>query len=180
MMKKVTKEFVRGKTKSALEKGRQHHNFVGIGCWAVFPFRWLLLNHLVVREKAILNQFEDFALICGGFLEHLRMGGGHGAGKRTLGEKSRVHGKEAICARKERNGGGGEEWFRFWPKSLFIGYGGEWGPDGPQWIAKVFGEELISQRSRFDPISFKTKGIKERFRKNLVTAIRVKKERRKC
>jgi hypothetical protein len=58
------------------------------------------LKHLVVREKAILDQFEDFALICGGFLEHLRMGGNHGAGKTTLGEKSRAQGKE-------RNGGNG-------------------------------------------------------------------------
>jgi hypothetical protein len=31
-------------------------------------------------EKAILDYLEEFAHICGGFLEHLKMGSGHGVG----------------------------------------------------------------------------------------------------
>jgi hypothetical protein len=39
------------------------------------------LEHLAVRKKVILDQLEDLALICGGFLEHRGMGGDHGAEK---------------------------------------------------------------------------------------------------
>jgi hypothetical protein len=40
------------------------------------------LEHLAVKEKAILDQLEDFAFIGGGFLEHIQMRGGHGKGSR--------------------------------------------------------------------------------------------------
>jgi hypothetical protein len=39
------------------------------------------LEHLVVKKKEIRDQFEELVLICGGFLEHRGMGGGHGVGE---------------------------------------------------------------------------------------------------
>jgi hypothetical protein len=78
VMQKTTEEFVGGKAKSALKKGHQHHNFFGIRCWDVFPFHQPPLKHRTVEEEAILDLFDEFALIYGGWLEHLRMGSGHG------------------------------------------------------------------------------------------------------
>jgi hypothetical protein len=55
---------------------------------------------------------------------------------------------------------------------LFIGGSQSWGPNGPPKIG-----ELISQRSRLDPIWIKTKGIEEQFREILTMTIQVRKKR---
>jgi hypothetical protein len=36
-MQKIVEEFIGGKAESTLEKGGQHHNFVGIRCWGCLP-----------------------------------------------------------------------------------------------------------------------------------------------
>jgi hypothetical protein len=51
------------------------------------PITVSLSEHLTVRKKAIFDQFEDLALVCSGFLEHLRMGDNHGVGGENLGRR---------------------------------------------------------------------------------------------
>jgi hypothetical protein len=58
---------------------KEHHNLVGIWCRDIFSFCWSPSEHLVGRKEVILDQLEDFTLICSGFLEHFWMGSGHGA-----------------------------------------------------------------------------------------------------
>jgi hypothetical protein len=79
---KTAEEFVGRKPKPALEERRQYYNLIGIGRGDVYPFSWTPLEHFVVREKVILDQLEDFTLICGAFLEHFGMGGGREARRR--------------------------------------------------------------------------------------------------
>jgi hypothetical protein len=61
------------------------------------------LEHLTVRKKSIDHQFEDLALIHGGFLEHLRMGGGHGMGEENLGQRiGEMRDGGEMCTRKKK------------------------------------------------------------------------------
>jgi hypothetical protein len=55
------------------------------------------LKHLTVREKVILDQFEDFALICGGFLEHFWMGSDHGAMRGNPKRRFKEHKEGRRC-----------------------------------------------------------------------------------
>jgi hypothetical protein len=98
MMKDIAHKFTGRKPKSMGEEGRKHHNLIGIGCGDVFPFHRCPLEHLTVGKKLIGDQFEDLILICGGCLEHLEMGGGHGV------EEHGVHEKGAEMAAELRNG----------------------------------------------------------------------------
>jgi hypothetical protein len=74
MMKETKNKFTGGKSKSAGEEGKKHHNLISIGCGDVFPFRQSPLGHLMVRKKSIGDQFEDLILTRGGFFGTSRDG----------------------------------------------------------------------------------------------------------
>jgi hypothetical protein len=108
MIKEATEETAVGEAKSVLEEGRQHHNLVGIGCRDVFPFCRPPLEHLAIRKKVIFDQLEDFALICGGFLEYPLVGGDHdGREKNPRWRDSRTHERRNV--REEEESGDGDE-----------------------------------------------------------------------
>jgi hypothetical protein len=78
------------------------------------------LKHLVVREKAILDQLEDFAFISGGFLEHIWTRGGHGKGRRILGKSARRARESEVCKRREEMVSAEESGLGFNLSPLFI------------------------------------------------------------
>jgi hypothetical protein len=54
------------------------------------------------REESNFDQFEDLDLICGGFLEHLEMGGSHDVGEENPRRRFKRAMKETECVRKEK------------------------------------------------------------------------------
>jgi hypothetical protein len=84
-----------------LEKGRQHHNLVGIRCRDIFPISQLPSEHFTVRKEMIPDQLQDFALISSRFLEHFRTGSGHGArGKNPKQRFTESQEMALVCMRR--------------------------------------------------------------------------------
>jgi hypothetical protein len=50
-------------TKSALEVGGEHHDFIGVGFWNVLTSGWAPLQHLTVREKVACDELTDLVFI---------------------------------------------------------------------------------------------------------------------
>jgi hypothetical protein len=57
---------------------------------------------IAVREKVILDQLEDFTLICGGFLEHFWVGGSDEARGENPEQRGRSARRRERCARGRR------------------------------------------------------------------------------
>jgi hypothetical protein len=83
MIKESTKEIAGRKAKSTLEKGREHHNLSRIGCRNVFPGGRTPLQDIAVHEKVIRIKLVDFTFIRNGWLERMRVWGGHHGGERS-------------------------------------------------------------------------------------------------
>jgi hypothetical protein len=62
---------------STLKEGKCH-NFISIGCRKIFTSSRAPLQHGTVREKVVHNKFANVAFICDGWLEQVRVQGGHG------------------------------------------------------------------------------------------------------
>jgi hypothetical protein len=54
-MEEATKEFIGRKAESTLKERGQHHNFLSIGCWDVFPFFRPLMKHNTAGEKVVVD-----------------------------------------------------------------------------------------------------------------------------
>jgi hypothetical protein len=50
-------------SKSALEEGGEHHDFIGVGCWNLLTGGRAPLQHLTVREKVARDKLTDLAFI---------------------------------------------------------------------------------------------------------------------
>jgi hypothetical protein len=63
VIKESAEEVTSGETKSVLKEWRKHHDFVCVGCWDVFIGGGTSLQHYVVREKVIHDEFAGLILI---------------------------------------------------------------------------------------------------------------------
>jgi hypothetical protein len=68
-------------TEPMLEEGGEHHNFICVGCWNVLAGGRAPLQHRVVWEKMARNKLAYLIFIRNGWLEQVRIQGGHGQGK---------------------------------------------------------------------------------------------------
>jgi hypothetical protein len=65
LVEKTTKEFARGKTKSALKEGSHHYDFVGVGSGYIFILNRTPLEDGTGGEKMIPDKLKKGALIHG-------------------------------------------------------------------------------------------------------------------
>jgi hypothetical protein len=56
----------------------------------------------VVKKKSIFDQFEDLTLVRSGFLEHIGMGGGHGAREEKPKAEIQECKVETVCVREKK------------------------------------------------------------------------------
>jgi hypothetical protein len=82
VVKKDAEEIVDQESKSALEEGGKHHDFVGVGCWNVLTVGRAPLQHLTVREKVARDELTDLAFIGDCWLQQVWVWGAHGKGRR--------------------------------------------------------------------------------------------------
>jgi hypothetical protein len=83
--------------KSALEKGREHHNLSCIGCRNVLPGGKMPLHDDAIQKKVIRNKLVDFAFIRNGRLEEMLVRGGHRGGERSHQHGVGASTKEGIA-----------------------------------------------------------------------------------
>jgi hypothetical protein len=83
VMKEDTEKITGKEAKSSLEKGSQHHDFLGMRGGNFFIFCRPPLNHDTVREEMLLYKFKQFLFIDEGGLELLGVRGSHGMEEET-------------------------------------------------------------------------------------------------
>jgi hypothetical protein len=64
------KEIAVWDSKSPLEKGFSHHDFLGVGSWNVLALGWSPLEQGPWGQEVVLNKLKDFSFVDGGGLEH--------------------------------------------------------------------------------------------------------------
>jgi hypothetical protein len=73
VVKKATEEITYWESKSALEEGGEHHDFIGVGCWNVLTGGRAPLQHVTVRENVACNELTDLAFVDDRWLKQVRM-----------------------------------------------------------------------------------------------------------
>jgi hypothetical protein len=63
VMKEATEKFVGEKTEYVLEKGSQHHDFVGVGSGDVFILSRPPMEDSTGGEEMLLNKLKEWTLI---------------------------------------------------------------------------------------------------------------------
>jgi hypothetical protein len=98
--KKVAEEITGWESKSALEEGGEHHDFIGVGCWNVLTSGRAPLQHLTVKEKEARNELADLAFVGDGWMKQVWVWGGmareEGCGERRKIEKEMVAEEEVM------------------------------------------------------------------------------------
>jgi Fe2+ or Zn2+ uptake regulation protein len=69
VVKESAEEITGLEAKSALKEGVEHHNIICIGCGKVFVGGRTPLQHDVVQEKVVHNEFVNLAFIYKGRLK---------------------------------------------------------------------------------------------------------------
>jgi hypothetical protein len=69
----------------------------------IFSISRSLSEHFPIRKEMILDQLQDFPLICSGFLEHFWIGSGHGVrGKNPERRFTESQEMALVCARRTK------------------------------------------------------------------------------
>jgi hypothetical protein len=63
VIKKVVEEIADWESKSMLEEGGEHHDFIGVRSWNVLTGGRTPLQHLTVREKVAHDELTDLTFI---------------------------------------------------------------------------------------------------------------------
>jgi hypothetical protein len=106
MMKESTEEIIGREAESVLEKGRKHHNFIGIGCGKIFTSSGMSLQHDMIQEKVTCNELTNLAFICNRHLKQVQVRGSHGREEDSLRQGIEVSEETEIARKMMRNGGG--------------------------------------------------------------------------
>jgi hypothetical protein len=103
VIKESAEEITGWEAESTL-KGGKHHNFIRIGFTKIFTSGRAPLQHGVLREKVVRDEFADLTFICDGWLKQMLVWGGHGWEEALLRRGINMS-EETEITRKKRNGG---------------------------------------------------------------------------